>query len=285
MLNMLFSAAILFVGGLNVTETTLLGRFVIHSDGGQVGGLSAVHLGDDGTAMTAISDRGSILTGRFIRNTEGQIVDIEMRSLNELAHATATNGRSGSDSEGLAVAPDGTIYVSFEGAHRVGQFTSPDAQERTLPVPNDFKALQGNSSLEALAIDAAGALYTIPERSGRFDKPFPVYRYKDGTWDQPYAIPRSGSYLVVGADFGPDGMLYILERDFTGFGFYTRVRRLDLEAATADTILETGIGMHGNMEGISVWENADGDLIMTLVADNNFHSLLTNEVAEYRIDG
>ena len=285
MLNMLFSAAILFVGGLNVTETTLLGRFVIHSDGGQVGGLSAVHLGDDGTAMTAISDRGSILTGRFIRNTEGQIVDIEMRSLNELAHATATNGRSGSDSEGLAVAPDGTIYVSFEGAHRVGQFASPDAQELTLPVPNDFKALQGNSSLEALAIDAAGALYTIPERSGRFDKPFPIYRYKDGTWDQPYAIPRSGSYLVVGADFGPDGMLYILERDFTGFGFYTRVRRLDLEAATADTILETGIGMHGNMEGISVWENADGDLIMTLVADNNFHSLLTNEVAEYRIDG
>lgn len=285
MLQILFSAAILLVGGLGVTSATPLGRFVIHTDGGTIGGLSALHLSDDGIHFTTVSDRGSILTGSFVRNTEGQIVDVDLGSFNTLVRSSGSARRSNRDSEGLAIAPDGTIYISFEGVHRVGMFATPDAAEITLPVPNDFSALQANSSLEALAIDADGALYTIPERSGRYDRPFPVYRYKDGTWDQPYAIPRTGAYLVVGADFGPDGKLYILERDFTGIGFYTRVRQLDLDAATAVTILETGLGVHGNMEGISVWQNVDGDLIMSLIADNNFHTLLTNEIAEYRIGG
>jgi hypothetical protein len=285
MIQILFSAAILLMGGLGFTETALLGRFVIHTDGGRIGGLSAVHLSDDGSSLIAVSDRGSLLTGQIARNASGEITAIAMGSPTPIRNDALPSIRSSLDSEGLAVATDGTIYVSFEGTHRVGKFASITAAEETLPIPQDFAALQSNSSLEALAIDADGALYTIPERSGRYDRAFPVYRFANGVWDQPYAIPRTGAYLMVGADFGPDGLLYVLERDFTGFGFYTRVRRLDLDAATADTILETGIGVHGNMEGISVWRNANGQLIMTLIADNNFRSILTNEIAEYRIDG
>ena len=284
MIHLLFSAAILLTGGLGMTETALFGRTVIHSDGGTVGGLSGLHLSDDGTAFTTISDRGAIVQGTFTRDADGQISDVTLDTQTPLDTGKNPEDWRSRDAEGLAITQDGTIYISFEGKHRVAQFTAADATETTLPIPDAFKGLQANSSLEALAIDADGTLYTIPERSGRFDRPFPVYRYKDGAWDQPYAIPRTGAYLVVGADFGPDGLLYLLERDFTGFGFYTRVRQLDLQAATSQTILETGIGIHGNMEGISVWENADGALIMTLVADNNFHNLLTNEIAEYRID-
>ncbi|MCK0120504.1 esterase-like activity of phytase family protein [Loktanella sp. F6476L] len=285
MLKILFSAAILLMGGLGFTETALFGRFVIHTDGGRIGGLSAVHIGDDGSTIIAVSDRGMLMQGTISRDAEGQISGIAMGTPVSIENADLPGGLTNNDSEGIAVAPDGTIYVSFEGQHRVGKFANFGAAEQTLPVPREFEALQDNSSLEALAIDADGALYTIPERSGRYDRPFPVYRYKDGKWDQPYAIPRTGAYLMVGADFGPDGMLYVLERDFSGFGFYTRVRRLDLDAATAETILETGIGVHGNMEGISVWQTADSQVIMTLIADNNFRSILTNEIAEYRIDG
>ena len=282
MLQILFSAAILLVGGLGLAESTLVGRFVIHTDGGRIGGLSAIHLNADGTSLIVVSDRGTILEGNITRNTDGQIVDIIMTASETL---TTAKRRTDRDSEGLAVAPDGTIYISFEGQHRIGKFAALGDIEETLPIPREFEGLQSNSSLEALAIGEDGALYTIPERSGRFDRPFPVYRFKNGTWDQPYAISRTGAYLMVGADFGPDGLLYVLERDFTGFGFNTRVRRLDLDSATADVVLETGIGVHGNMEGISVWRNAEGELIMTLIADNNFRSLLTNEVAEYRISG
>jgi hypothetical protein len=285
MIKIFISAAILLMGGLGFTETALLGRFVIHTDGGRIGGLSAVHIGSDGSSIIAVSDRGTMMQGTIARDASGKITDIVLSEPVPIENKDLPARGSSNDSEGIAVAPDGTIYVSFEGQHRVGKFSSFGAAEETLPVPREFEALQDNSSLEALAIDANGALYTIPERSGRYDRPFPVYRYQNGTWDQPYAIPRTGAYLMVGADFGPDGMLYVLERDFSGLGFHTRVRRLDLEAATADTVLETGIGVHGNMEGISVWRNADGQLIMTLIADNNFRKILTNEIAEYRIDG
>ena len=285
MLNILISAAILLAGGPGLAETALIGRSVIHSDGGTVGGLSGLHLFDDGIHFVVISDRGAIVTGEFTRDPSNQITAVDFDQRAPLEHSKIGDDWTSLDAEGLAVAPDGTIYISFEGVHRIGQFEVPDAPEQTLPIPRDFEGLQGNSGLEALAIDSDGSLYAMPERSGRFDRPFPVFRFQNGQWDQPYAIPRTGAYLVVGADFGPDGKLYLLERDFTGFGFYTRVRQLDLEAATSHTILETGIGTHGNMEGISVWKNADDELIMTLVADNNFHSLLTNEIAEYRIDG
>jgi hypothetical protein len=285
MIKIVFSAAILLMGSLSFAETALLGRFVIHTDGGHIGGLSAVHLSADGTSLIAVSDRGALLSGTISRGSDGEIVGIVMGEQASFQNPDLPNSRTSRDSEGVAVDSDGTIFVSFEGEHRIGKFASINAPEETLPIPREFTALQSNSGLEALAIDSEGTLYTFPERSGRYDRPFPVYRFKNGVWDQPYDIPRTGAYLMVGADFGPDGKLYVLERDFTGFGFYTRVRRLDLGAASAEVILETGIGVHGNMEGISVWRNADGQMIMTLIADNNFRSLLKNEIAEYRIDG
>ena len=41
------------------------------------------------------------------------------------------------------------------------------------------------------------------------------------------------SFLVVGADVGPDDRLYVLERDFAFFGFRSRVRSFDLAGAVA----------------------------------------------------
>ena len=34
--------------------------------------------------------------------------------------------------------------------------------------------------------------------------------------------------MAVGADFGPDNLLYLLERSDSPLGFWTRVRRFDL---------------------------------------------------------
>ncbi|MEM8537794.1 MAG: esterase-like activity of phytase family protein [Pseudomonadota bacterium] len=285
MFHFLFSASILLASEVTGADATLLSRYIIPSDDKTYGGLSAIHLSDDGRDLITISDRGSVVRGQIVRDPDGQIVDILVAAPNEIDVYPFQTRRSLKDSEGIAVDADGSIYVSFEGHARIGKFADVDAQEQVIPMANDFPTLQANASLEALAIDADGALYTIPERSGRWDKPFPVYRYADRKWTVPYVIPRTGQYLVVGADFGPDGKLYLLERDFSGIGFLTRVRRVDFEAQTAETVLQTGLGVHGNMEGISVWQNPQGETIMTLVADDNFRSFLNNEVAEYRIDG
>ena len=62
--------------------------------------------------------------------------------------------------------------------------------------------------MEALAIQPDGTLLTMPERSGAEGRPFPVLRYRNDKWDQPFTISRDGDWLPVGADIGPDGRLY-----------------------------------------------------------------------------
>jgi uncharacterized integral membrane protein (TIGR00697 family) len=140
--------------------------------------------------------------------------------------------------------------------------------------------MQTNSSLEALAIGPDGALYAMPERSGLAMRPFPVYRLQNGVWDQPFGIPRSGPYLLSGADIGPDGRLYVLKRDFIGVGFRNRAQRFDLDGTSEEILLETRVPTHENLEGISARQDGQG-LRMTLIYDGNFRTFQRTEIVEY----
>lgn len=243
------------------------------------GGVSGLEMSADGSSFTAIGDRGVFVTGTITRGANGQISTVNDVQIKPLL---APRGSRSLDSEGIAIGGDGTIFVSAEGTHRVFAYDGIDARPKGLPRHDEFAGMQANSSLEALAIDADGALYTIPERSGRATRPFPVYRFKDGTWDIPFAIPRRGNFLIAGADVGPDGRFYVLERHFTGVGFQSRVRRFDLSGGSEATLLETDNGVHDNLEGISVWAAPTG-LRMTLVSDDNFRFFQRTELVEYEI--
>ena len=234
-----------------------------------------MELSPDGRQLTAISDRGAIITSRITREN-GQINAIDNVELRKI---TGTGDQV--DSEGLAIDTNGILFISFEGVHGIRQFS--DATSHALPPHPDFATMQNNSSLEALAIDNQGTLYTIPERSGRATRPFPIYRFADGAWTQPFDIPRRGAFLIVGADFGPDGLFYILERDFTGVGFRSRVRRFDLNNSTEETLLETATLTHDNLEGISIWHDGE-TLRLTMISDDNFKFFQRTEIVEYRID-
>jgi hypothetical protein len=252
------------------------------------GGLSAIELDDTGTTFTALTDRGTLFQGRLERGTYGQITRISDVTSHALLGRDGTPLRNHQDdSEGLAIAPDGRIFVSFEGPARVVRFASPDAPARGLPRDPAFAAMQPNSALEALAIDAQGTLYTLPERSGAMDRPFPVYRFAARQWTQPFSIPRDGDYLPTAADFGPDGQLYILERNFQGIlGFQSRVRRFVISGdviSVGETVLETTLGEHGNLEGLSVWRDGDGTLRLTMLSDDNFRFFLRTTLVEYAI--
>lgn len=247
------------------------------SDDPRLGGLSGIEVGADGTTLTVISDRGHLWRGR-IERTVGQITAITDLTRTPIQSA---DGQGTPDAEALAVAADGTVYLSFEGRHSVNQWKGSD-RPTELPRPDAFERMQSNSSLEALAVDADGQLYTIPERSGRMTRPFPVYRFDGGDWDVAFSIPRRGQFLVTGADIGPDGRFYVLERHFTGFGFQSRVRRFDLDGTGEVEIIATPTGQHDNLEGISVWQSGDG-LRMTLVSDDNFRFFQRTELVEYAL--
>ncbi len=147
--------------------------------------------------------------------------------------------------------------------------------------------MQNNSGLEALAIDTAGDLYAIPERSGTEARPFPVYRFRDGAWSQPFAIPRRPPHLPVAADFGPDGRLYLLERHFAGLAFQSRVRVFTLEddqIVQEQTLIDTLPGQHDNLEGMAVWQDAAGRIRLTMISDDNFNFFQRTEIVEYALN-
>ena len=207
-----------------------LGSFIWRSEDPRMGGMSAIELDRNGSGFTALSDRGGWTTGRLIRDDAGRITGIDAASVRLLrGKGRAPLAAERSDSEGLAIAPDGTAYVSLEGVARVLRYARLDGPAENLPIPPEFRRLQRNSALEALAIGPDGALYTLPERSGRENRPFPVFRFRNGAWAQPFTIPRLGSFLPVGADFGPDGRLYLLERQFP---LESPQQRLGLRTAT-----------------------------------------------------
>ncbi|MBW6505912.1 MAG: esterase-like activity of phytase family protein [Rhodobacteraceae bacterium] len=252
------------------------------------GGFSGIEVAADGLEFLALSDRATVWRGRILRDADGRMTGAMALGHDALRDADGKllTGYL-TDAEGLATAPDGGIYVSFEGLARVVHYPHPDAASQPLPRADAFREMQSNASLEALAIGPDGALYTMPERPGVLAARFPVYRYRDGAWGQPFTVPRDGGWQAVGADFGPDGRFYLLERDYWGLvGFLSRVRRFDLTEAgfAGETLLlQTRVRMHDNLEGISVWRDGAGDIRLTLIADNNFRLFQSNEIAEYRV--
>ena len=279
-----------------------IGAFRLGMNDPLFGGLSGLELSDDGAGFTALSDRGTFVRGTIARDASGAITRVAMTRPTPLKSNTDAPLNSGrDDSEGLAIARDGTVYISFEGASRVLRYDRIDGLAKNLPTPRDFAAFPRNASLEALAIDAKGNLYTFPEElrgskkirllTGQPGNPsgpnFPVWRFANGTWSQPFFLPRNGSYLPVGADFGPDGRLYVLERQFRGIaGFGSRVRSFVVGAkglADERTILQSPIGLHDNLEGIAVWRDGAGDIRLTMVSDDNFLALQRTELVEYRV--
>ena len=246
------------------------------------GGFSALEIARDGSVIFALTDRGMYTTARLIREN-GRITGIAAATLTPLSGPDGQPlNRRIIDSEGAAMAPDGRLWISFENEHVIRAFAHIGAPGTKIPVPESFAQLQTNSSLEALAIGPDGALYTMPERSGRIDRPFPVWRYRDGRWDTAFSLPRRGDFLTAGADVGPDGRLYVLEREFNGFGFRSRVRRFNLDGSGEETLLESRLLEHDNLEGISVWHDGQG-LRLTMISDDNFRAFQKTEIVEYRL--
>ncbi|MFQ1700495.1 esterase-like activity of phytase family protein [Loktanella agnita] len=272
----------LLCGAPALADAVLIGAYTWKHDDPRFGGFSAITLSPNGTGFLALSDRGNLFGGVFQRQ-DGVITGVTSGAMVPLRGPDgAALGHPDNDSEGLAIAPDGTIYVSFEWDHGLRRFPGIDQPGTDLITAPAFATMQPNASLEALAIDADGTLYTLPERSGWMSTPFPVYRLRQGIWDQPFAIPRRGPFLIVGADIGPDDQLYLLERDFTGLGFRTRVRRFAMDGTGEETLLETRSRLHDNLEGISVWQDADG-LRLTMISDDNFKFFQRTEIVEYRL--
>jgi len=78
----------------------------------------------------------------------------------------------------------------------------------------------------------------------------------------------------------------VLERHFARRqGFSSRVRRLEIGTGAVETVFQSPIGDHDNLEGLAVWRDESGAIRLTMVSDDNFRrALQETEFVEYVLD-
>jgi len=276
------------------SQLSLISSLAWSEDNENHGGYSGLHVDNYGETFIAVTDKGSLVTGQFLRedehligfkNTHFTFLRPVARNQNLDAKGRPTDFNS--DAEGLSVGSDGTLFVSFESHHRIRRYASINSPAKGVKKHAEFAGFQPNSGMESLAIDAQDRLYTLPERSGKWTRPFQVYRLSGNTWDKWAKLPRRDRFLPTGADIGPDGKFYLLERRFEYFqGFASRVRRFDMSETGLENeqiLLSSPFRVYGNTEGISVWQNAEGQLRITLLTDDNFNFLQSTQFHEFKI--
>ena len=252
------------------------------------GGFSGIEMSADGRSYTALSDRATVRWGSIERDSQGRIRSLSTAGRARLQDSSGTKLIPGylGDAEGLAIDAEGRMYVSFEGLDRIARFDDPDRPAERIPPAPAFKGLVRNAGLEALAVTPEGDILTMPEQWESSPPMTPVWRFRDGTWSTAFRLPRDGVWAPVGADVGPDGKLYVLERDFRGLrGFASRVRRYAMDGDSVgppEHILTTSLLQFDNLEGIAVWADGQG-IRITMISDDNFLFVQRTELVEYRV--
>lgn len=256
---------------------SLLSALALRSGDRRFGGLSGLLVSADGAAAVLVSDRGTLFRAALDRRAGalsglGAVEAFALRDTTGEPVAGADR-----DAEGLAAWPDGGLLVSFEGHHRLWRYPAAGGAARRVAAPDAVPRLPVNGGVEALATEASGAVFAVPETPPGGGA-FPVWRrdpasgeWTEGRW------PLRGAFRPTGADIGPDGRLYLLERDFGWLGGWSmRLSRADLASwpdLAPQTLVTVRQGGIDNMEGVAVWRDGAGRLRALLVSDDNFHPL------------
>jgi hypothetical protein len=196
------------------------------------------------------------------------------------------------DTESFALA-DNAAFVGVERNHAVIRFERTGAgtiiRGVPIPVPKELKDLPSNGGLEALGVAPQrsplnGALVGLAEGGSGF--------ILTGPRQGAFQMVLSGGYDVTDLAFLPDGDAVILERRFSLFGgFGCRLRRIDASALKSgarvdgETLYESEASHQvDNMEGLAIHREG-GDVVLSLISDDNFSSLQKTLLLEFSLPG
>lgn len=250
------------------------------------GGLSGVAMDLDGGGFLAVSDVGSWFQARL--RYDGQrpaaLTDCMIAPILNADGVPLKRTRS-FDTESLCI-EDGVAYVGVERVNDVLRFDwAKDkfaARGRPIQVPAAFKSLPHNRGCECLAVaprrsPLAGSLIAISERSGSRNEPTKGF-ILTGAQRGEFQLVLKDEFDATDIAFLPDGDMLVLERFYRPFrGVGMRIRRIEGRSlklgATLDgpTMIEADLACQiDNMEALGLHVARDGEIILTLLSDDNF---------------
>jgi hypothetical protein len=263
-----------------------IGGLVLESKHKNFGGISGLHIAQDGVNFTAHSDRGHWLRGKFKLDGD-RVTGIENA---EMAPMLGPDGRTLTsrkwfDTEALTTDSE-NFYVGIERANRILRYRIADGlNARGIPVqiPTGIRNLPFNQGLEALAfvpkgLPLAGSLLAIAEL-GLDEKGNILAFILGGPTPGIFTIKRIGSFEISDAAISPTGHLVIVERYFRFIsGIHLRIRAIPLSEIKPGALVDGTVLLEAdnyfdidNMEALSITKNAAGQIMLTMLSDNNFN--------------
>jgi hypothetical protein len=253
------------------------------------GGLSAFRVDPKGEGFIAMNDKGDWFTGRLAYSGKALAGLVDVKSAPMLgSDGKPITSKKMFDTESLAI--DGTmLYVGIERSNRIlrfdfrrGGIASPGEE---IAVPPAFRRLPFNKGPEGLVfvtkgLPLEGSLIVLSERA--LDAAGNLIGFLiGGARPGQFAVRRTNEFDISDAALLPSGQLLVLERKFSMLsGVGIRIRKIPLPAiapgALVDgpSIFEADLGHEiDNMEGLDVHRTEDGDIVLTMVSDDNFSML------------
>lgn len=286
------------------------GGLVLTSPSPYFGGWSALALDAHGRRLLAISDAGAWMTGE-LTYADGRPSGIAHAVVGPLLDATGqpfAHARD-RDSEGLAVVSGtlehGEALISFEVNDRIGRFPidagGVGPQQGSVPLPSETAQMKRNVGLESVCrlkttAGSAGPVVTLVERfPGTTDAHTGWIGAGDGNSWRRLSLAVIDDYDLTDCAGLPDGGMLVLERRFHardwGHGPRMRVRRVtaaEIASATVmrgETLLDAGPDEDiDNMEGLAVHFGPAGEMLITIISDDNFnHSLQRTVLLQFAL--
>jgi len=268
-------------------ELEFVGGLVLQSKFKHFGGLSGLLILADGKRFVAHSDRGYWLRGSFTLDGN-RVTGVENAEMTPMLGPDGRTlaSRKWFDTESLTADGD-TLYVGIERANRILRYrlNAEGLNARGIPIqtPNGVRKLPFNQGLEALAfvpkgLPLAGSLLAISER-GLDENGNLVAFIIGGATPGSFAVRRTDLFEVSDAAISPTGHLVILERYFRFLtGIHLRLRAIPLSEIRPGAIVDGKVLLEAdsgydidNMEALAITRGAAGEILLTLLSDNNFN--------------
>jgi hypothetical protein len=232
-------------------------------------GLSDLDVRPDGR-MVAVSDVGDLVKGRVVLDRAGRLsglADVTLAPLTDLKGEPLTGQKADSDSEGLALWPNGDLMVSFERTNRIWLYPAAGGPPHAVPSPD--APFPENAGMEAISIDPQGpkGAYLV----GREDTRETWICRLDAGCAPGIRVGEDGQGSLVAARPLPHGRWAFLLRDFKPLsGVTSRLLVTDRTGRSLDMHMIARPATVDNFEALAAVPRADGSVRFYLLSDDNF---------------